>query len=396
MNRRPCQAQQSARRRGFTLMEILIVMAVLVLLAGITWPAMESQITVAQLPESAARLRDLCYMARVEATKEYRRVRIRFVPGEQQPRIEIERDPILYVDEWSPVETPWAQQAMEGVLLSNVQVHSIRPGRPDWTKPISLNDNPDPKDDEKGKNRSFERDDIDALDTEEILAYFDATAAKSKRDGNGEPLDENRPIIEFAADGSSDWALIVLAQRPPEEELEVDDPVRWVLLDGRNGLASVREPLSDEDLINPDLYVMRENLYPPDLSDLGRLTLTSTGFGGQPATDEDGDGIPDAPADPEDGGDPPGMEDGGGDDGFDEDDLPKTPSDLEDALNNSDLSSSERDAIRNALNGAGGGNGRGDTGGGRSGGNAGAGGAGNDTGDAKAGGRRPNGGRRGS
>lgn len=361
---RPANRRVGSALRGFTLIEILIVLAVLVMLAGLAWPALEGQISTAQLPESASRLRDVCYMARVEAAKEHRRVRIRFEPGEQQPRIEIERDPILYPNEWEPVTSGWAELAMEGLLLSNVQVHSIKLGRPEWTKPLSLNDSPETGN--ENDNTSFNNDEVDALDTDEVPEHFDATAAQSDRGEDDVPIDEYRPVIEFAVDGSSDWALFELAQRLPEEEIEDGDTLKWVLLDGRNGLARVQEALTEEDLSDDLTYVIRENLYPPDLTDLGRLTLTSTGFGGQPATDEDGDGIPDAPLTDESGdGVTDGIDDGmGGDSGMDGDGKPETPSDLEDLLNNSDLSEAERNTIRNAMNGGGGRNG-GRTGGGR-------------------------------
>lgn len=372
------------------MIEILIGLGLLILLAGMTWPVLETQITGSELPESAARLRDVLYMTRAEAIKENRRVRVRFEPHVQQPIIEIERDPILDPNIWTPVESAWAEQAMESLLHSDVQVHEIRPGRPEFTKPISINDNPDELlDDDK---KSLKAEEIGALDTDDFLAELAFDSPKSQMADADYPTDENRPIILFDAHGKVEWALITLARREPEEELEDDDQSRWVLLDGRTGLASVRLPMSEDDQLDPDNYVKRENLFLPDLSDLGKLSFTSTGFGGQPAVDEDGDGIPDDGTIPTGDGSETG---GNGDlqdaingisdmaDQFKQDSGNATTSDIDEKLGDSNLSDEERENIRNALNGGtrGGGGGRmggrGNTGGGgRSGGRGNAGGSG--------------------
>lgn len=383
------------RLRAFTLIEILLVIGMLVMLAGLTWPVLETQISGAELPESASRLRDVLYMSRAEAMKENRRVRIRFEPNEQQPIIEIERDPILEPNEWEPVNSAWAEQAMESLLLSNVQVHKIKPGRPKFTKPISINDNPElDNDDEKA---TLKKDEIGALDTDDLFASADNVDLNSAMADSDYPVDEERPLIHFDAHGAVDWALITLARKEPGEALEDDDPTRWILLDGRTGLASVRLPMSEDDQLDSDNYVKRENLYLPDLSDLGKLSFKSTGFGGSPAVDEDGDGIPDDVA-----------TDGTGDSGSGGtiDDLVNgalngagtgasaTGSDLDQKLDDSGLTGEEQDNIRNALNGGGGGMG---AGGSRGGGRAGAGGgrgggkpgSGNGGGRPGAGGGRP-------
>jgi hypothetical protein len=62
-------------------------------LAGIEWPAMESQIRASELPESADRMRTVLAMTRCEAMMQYRRFRVRFETEAQQPIVEWERTP---------------------------------------------------------------------------------------------------------------------------------------------------------------------------------------------------------------------------------------------------------------------------------------------------------------
>jgi len=340
-------------RGAFSLVEVLIVLALLVILAGFAWPALETQIVGAELPESASHFRDTLFMARSEAIKENRRIRIRFEPEKQQPIIEIEIDPIEYANEWEPVKSAWAEQAMESLLLADVQVHRIKPGRPEFTKPISINDNPElDNDDEKPTLKDEE---IGALDTDDFYAILDDIDPKSAMADSEYPVDEDRPVIQFDPHGNGDWALITIARKAPGEELEDEDPAYWILLDGRTGLATIREPISEDDKLNPDNYVKRENLYLPDLSDLGRLSFKSTGFGGQPAVDEDGDGVADVPVtDGTDSGAGDGLGDGAGTGSGDSDIPDLTDSDLDRKLDDSGLSEAEQNNIRNALNGGGG------------------------------------------
>lgn len=357
----------------------------LVMLAGITWPVLETQITGSELPESAARFRDVLYMARAEAMKENRRVRVRFEPNAHQPIIEIERDPILEPNIWEPVSAAWAEQAMASLLLSDVQVHKIKPGRPKFTKPISINDSPElEQDDDKA---TLKKDEIGALDTDDLFVSADNADLKSAMADSDYPVDEERPLINFDAHGAVDWALITLARKAPGEELDDKEPTRWILLDGRTGLASVQMPMSEDDQLNSDNYVKRENLYLPDLSDLGKLSFKSTGFGGSPAVDEDGDGIPDDVATGGTGesgsnGEISDLVDGalsGGASGPN-----ATGSDLDQKLDDSGLSADERDNIRNALNGGGGGMG---VGGGRGSGSRGGGGRAGAGGGSRGGGK---------
>ena len=127
--------QSTGRRaRGFTLLEILIVLALLVLLAGISWPAMHARLMHSQLPEAADRFRSLMYLARAEAMREHRRFRIRFEPGSQQPIVEPEMDPIAAAGVYLLVADDWT---VGSALPEGVHVHDVIPGRPAYLTPVS-------------------------------------------------------------------------------------------------------------------------------------------------------------------------------------------------------------------------------------------------------------------
>ncbi len=246
--------------RAFTLIEVLITLGLLVLLAGITWPAMERQIEASEMPESADRVRTMLFMARCEAMMEHRRFRIRFVPEAQHPLIEYEPDPIHHPGEFEPSIADWAE---EPVLLSDVQVHSVRLGRPAFLRPLIKGDDPDLildkiKDEEETRE---ERED-------EGFGRLGTTDEKAQTEE-----DENRPIIIFEPDGSTDWALVVLSRVPLEDELDEEDEQIWVLLDGRTGLAKVQEQVTEEQLADPEFYIEWDKLELPDTVNVGDLTF---------------------------------------------------------------------------------------------------------------------------
>ncbi len=310
------------RAVGFTLIEVVTVLGLLVLLAAIAWPIMENRITKAELPESAARVRDMLFMVRAESATEHRRYRIRFEPEQQHPLIEYEPDPILRPNEWEEVESAWAREASDSLLLADVQVYEIRPGRPLYLEAISINDDPSTLLDEAEQELE---------DAEEAAEEgFDTGSAQSALDEEDIEIDEDRPIILFEADGSTEWVTIVLTRVPLDEVLEEDSEQTWVVVDGRTGLASIRESVTEEQLADPEFYVQREKLEPPDTVDLNSLTF-QVGLGGEAVASTDGKtagGSGGADAAPGDGtlGDSPdgdalgdavaGQKDGeGGDDG---------------------------------------------------------------------------------
>jgi len=370
-------------------LEILVVLALLVLLAGFAWPALENQITAAEVPESAGHVRDMLFMARSEAALQHRRVRVRFAPEEQQPYIEYEADPILRPGEWDPLPSPWAREPM---LLAGVQVHEIRPGRPEYLEPLALNTNAD-QGQQQGQNQDQTQSDSEAADSSE----FDSGAAQSKMDTGQDPIDENRPPIVFEADGSTSWATIIVSKRPPEEPLEEKDEQLWVILDGRTGLAEVREQVTEAQLADESFYIAREKLELPDQTDVSNLSIdvnsdSGSGFasGGSPGTglgvgnrgrgasgssQDAANGLPGlggaldpgaAAGDSGGKGDQNGLGGsstgnpvqsgrGDGDQQGNQADADNGSSDLDQALNNSDLTDQERQNIRKTLGRGGGG-----------------------------------------
>ncbi len=275
--RRPSRRGHRGRSKaGFTLVEILVMLGVLVLLAGIAWPAMESQIRASELPESADRMRTVLAMTRCEAMMQYRRFRVRFETEAQQPIVEWEPDPIRRPGEFEVTTAPWAD---EPVLLADVQVHKIELGRPLWMMPLAQTDDPDAILQEIEKEKELRK------EQETKLGFsVDGGLAVSSQDEEL-AIDENRPMIVFDVDGSSEWATLVVARVDPGEELMEDDPQIWVLLDGRTGLASIRDQVTEEQLSDPEFYVEREKLELPDTVDVDDLSFDVTT--GLPGTGDD-------------------------------------------------------------------------------------------------------------
>jgi type II secretory pathway pseudopilin PulG len=265
VNRRPCTSPAHVGRlavpvRAFTLLELLIVLSLLILLALLAWPAMANRMQSSELPESASRLRSTLYMARNGAVMEHRRVRVRFEEDIQQPIVEIERDPFGAVGVFEQVAAAWTQ---EPVMIGEAQVHSVSLGRPEFLKPLSEEVNPNSGATDAATDSPEETD--TGAKTDETLALRTSVELKE---------DPNRPTILFEPDGSTDWALLVVARQFPGEELLKNSDQRWVIVDGRTGMITVRDGLTEEELADPDLCVSRKKLEPPDLN----KDITETGL----------------------------------------------------------------------------------------------------------------------
>jgi len=353
-------------RRGFTLLELLLALSLLLLLTAMAWPLMQSQIVAAELPESASRIRSLLYMTRSSAMLEHRRHRVRFAPDVQQPLIEIEPDPIIEPGRFVPVLQDWAT---EPALLSDVQVHRVNPGRPAYMRPVSAED-------------GAAQDPL-AVETpvEETGPATDSTSAKfqaAMSDGLGgqeAEIDERRPVILFEADGSTDWATLIISRTLPTEELPKDQPEAWVVLDGRTGLAIIRDAVTQSQLDDPTFYVQREKLELPDTptEDLTLNIPTSLGDLPQDAGQEMQQGLVDQSsliqqgADQLQGADPSALQgaldpsqqlqDPSKNPNQSPDPNTESPQSEEDALaqlekelaNNSDLSEEEKEEIRRSF-----------------------------------------------
>jgi prepilin-type N-terminal cleavage/methylation domain-containing protein len=236
--------------RAFTLIEVLITLSLLVLLASMAWPALQTQITSSELPESAERVRSALAMARCEAVMEHRRFRVRFVKEEQQPKIECEADPINQPGVFTASTADWANEPM---LLADVQVHDIQTGRPVYMQALSMTTDPD------SARKQAEQAQLDKQEREQLRLGM----GSGSEDAGG--IDPLRPVITFEPDGSvDDWATFILARVRPEETLEEEQQQVWIVLDGRTGLAMVHPKVTMDQLSDPKFYVQREKLELPD------------------------------------------------------------------------------------------------------------------------------------
>lgn len=354
----------SRPRCAFTLIEILIVLVLLTLMAALAMPALNRQLTATEMPESAARMRDVLYMTRSAAMLEHRRHRVRFAPNEQQPYVEIEIDPIFQPGVWTAVAYPWTDETF---LLEDVQVNAIQPGRPMYMRPVSASEDADSKESQDATQEEL-RLDVGVTDGQQIGSIGVAQ-------GNDEAeMDPGRPAIVFETDGSSDWATIILSQLELGQSLDDEVQQLWIVLDGRTGLATVREQVTEEELADPNFYVQREKLELPDVVAPEDQTLTinqdeagnfidpaaqgSLGAKGPPLQTGDTGTVPADGIIPE-GVDPTLL---------DPENLPVNPADLqpdpnqqqdesdnqlEEGLENSELTEEEREKIRKNLQGGG-------------------------------------------
>lgn len=260
-NRAADQLDASKRRSapGFTLLEILLVLSLLVIMAGLAWPAIENRLIAAQLPETADRFRSLLYLTRSAAMMDHHRYRIRFAKDIRDPVVEFEPDPIGRPDTWVASTADWAA---ESPLLHGVHVHDVIPGRPAYLTPVSST----PPEEEVGVETTTDLNEAQAVDT----------LAKGPDPMKDEQIDEKRPNMVFETDGSTDWATIVLAEAPSTEPLEPAMRQFWVVLDARTGLATVRAGITEEELASAEFTIPREKLILPNTKDLTDPTLSAT------------------------------------------------------------------------------------------------------------------------
>jgi len=251
--------------RAFTLLEILIVLSLLVLLALLAWPLMESQIRASDLPESAQRLRSTLIMARSTAVMEHRRVRVNFMTDEQQPVVEIEKDPIRLPGEWTAVTDAWTR---EPVMLGEVRVHRVAPGRPFFTRAVSKDADP-------------------SLLEEEVKNFFEPDEEESQFDAENPDAGISSQVY-FEADGSCDWATIIVAEVEPEKDLDEETPQRWIVLDGRTGLARLQDQIREEQVADAEFYLDRDKLEFPETTAVEDLRLTVGGPETGATTGDDG------------------------------------------------------------------------------------------------------------
>ncbi len=111
------------RRRAFTLLEVLLVVALLATVAVMVWPDFGTAERAERLDESARRMKSLLSMCRAEAMLQSRRYRVEFRP-DGTLYLTRQLDPLYGPHLYVPVKSDWAGQP---VLLEDVWVESVLP-----------------------------------------------------------------------------------------------------------------------------------------------------------------------------------------------------------------------------------------------------------------------------
>jgi type II secretory pathway pseudopilin PulG len=210
--------------RGFTLLEVTLVIGLLVALLALAIPNFVRQIKADELPRSGKQFRSLLTLVRANAAFDGKRYQIRFpnedeldpLGGERQPLIEREDDPIHDPETFNLVTAPWA---VGNTLLGDVWCAEVRLGRP-----------------------TIE----DLIERRERVAEGIGEELKERF----EDIDPERPPLIVDPDGSSEWATFILTTAPRDIELdELEDyPRIEVIADGATGLAWLQRPFYDEEV----------------------------------------------------------------------------------------------------------------------------------------------------
>ena len=222
--------RNKARIRGFTVLELVLVMALISLLVGYVLPSFWGAFQAEALPTSARDLRALLYQVRANAMMEGLRYRVRF-PAEGEfedqperhyhPLVEREARPVEEPGIFAEVQAAWAR---EPVLRNSVRCVKFQLGMP--RVPEQLDEMTEaPTETEEQKEQELD-------ELWEVQLYM-------------EP------------DGSSDWATFRLAwlRTNEEEENPEEAPTLNVMIDGRTGAIWVQQPLTEEEIE----LLLREN-----------------------------------------------------------------------------------------------------------------------------------------
>ena len=106
-------------RGGFTLLEIVLVLSLLVLLAGLTLTSYLGTLESLRISEHATRMAALLRAARAEAAITGRRFRLSFDPETTQPIVAFEPDALAEPGTFVPYNVWWVKQARleEGIRV---------------------------------------------------------------------------------------------------------------------------------------------------------------------------------------------------------------------------------------------------------------------------------------
>lgn len=214
------------RRRGYTLVEAMLVLGLMVVLSAMIVPNFLRQIEGDQMPRSGKQLRSLVTLVRAHAAFDSKRYRIRFplesesdpMGGINQPLVEREDDPIRAPDIFNLVTAPWA---IGETIARDVRCGEVRMGRPTVERLREL------------QTRAGE-----------------GIAEQRERRQRKEQFDPDLPPLYIEPDGTSEWVTFVLTTASPDVPLASleEYPRVEVIVDGATGLAWLQRPLYDEEL----------------------------------------------------------------------------------------------------------------------------------------------------
>ena len=232
--------------RGYTLIEMVLVVALLAVLAAMAVPSILRDIEQRRLPTSVRTMRALLTLVRANAMYDGKRYRVRFPQEDEidhfgedrQPIIEREDDPFTEPNVFTRATEPWVRGE---TFLRGVWCAEVRLGRPTL---------------EKLRERFLAEQEED-----EWLEELE------------EDFEEGFPPLIIEPDGTSEWVTFVITNAPRDterEDLEVRQRIE-VIMDGLTGLIWLQRPFYDEEL---DMF--EEHGWPPvlrkDFTRIARLT----------------------------------------------------------------------------------------------------------------------------
>jgi len=208
-----------------TLIEIALVVAILVTIAGFVVPNFIRRIERERLPGSARKLRSLIALVRANAAFDGTQYRIRFpledeldaLGGTRQPMVEREDDPIHEPEVFNLVTAPWA---VGNTLLGGIRCAEVRLGRPT----------------------------IEQLRARELRSQIEEALEEAFED-----FDPRLPPLLIQPDGGSDWVTFLLTDAPDDVAVEdLDDAEEFgrieVISSGLTGLTWLQRPLYEEEV----------------------------------------------------------------------------------------------------------------------------------------------------
>lgn len=124
-----------SRRRAFTLLEVLVAIAIVAVLLAIIWPDFGAMQRGEQLPESAYRMKALIAMCRAEAMNQARRFQVTF-RQDGNVRVYVQEDPILAPQSFIACDRDWARGPF---LLENAWIEAVQ-ALPTGPAPVFVDD----------------------------------------------------------------------------------------------------------------------------------------------------------------------------------------------------------------------------------------------------------------